>query len=192
MVRRESTWITRRISSSGRLRGRACRSGVFGEVPAVLLARLVATPPGPALVTRWLPRTSRSARQEIVVDDPDQVGQRQEQVLDGEILVAEVRRSGPPIQGRARSRLSWALPAVAPGQLGQRVLHPVANLSGASHPFEDRQGRGASWARRAGQQMAGYTSGLLRCLAASRRRERSWVLRVQRLGSSATAVLLRA
>ena len=91
------------------------------------------------------------------------------------------------------SRPSCGSPAaVAAGQLGQQVLDPVADGEGRhAHPFEDRKGDGVVLAEEGGQQMAqerprGCCAAWPSTAAAG---NASWVLAVQRLGSSATVTV---
>ena len=62
-------------------------------------------------VTRWLPRTSRSAAEQLVAVGAELVGEREQQVLDRQVVVAEV---APEPVGR--------LEAVAGGPTERRLL----------------------------------------------------------------------
>ena len=107
LVRRESTWITRRISSSRPITGSSLRGArVGGQVAAELLQRLGHLlgvrrgDPARAPGSRRRPR-QRLAVGEHVGDAARRVGEREQQVADGDVLVAErghlaSRRAGAP------------------------------------------------------------------------------------------------
>ena len=90
LVRRESTWMTRRISSSRPMTGSIFpwRASV-GQVPAVALEGLE----GLLGVLRGDPVAAPHVAQrveQLVAVHPDPVGHGQQQVLDRQVLVAHV------------------------------------------------------------------------------------------------------
>ena len=85
--------MTRRISSSRPMTGSSLplRASSVRSRPYFSSAWYCSS--GFWLVTRWLPRTSLQGVQQVLVGDPDAVGQGEQQVLDREVLVAQVCRS---------------------------------------------------------------------------------------------------
>ena len=140
-VRRESTWMTRRISSSRPITGsmRPWRASSVRSRP--YFSRAWYWPSGSCEVTRWLPRTSCMRAEQLLAVEAEVVGEPQEEVLGGEVVVVEVR---PGRVGRIEGPLELAgeprLPAVGLGEAGQGVLGPVADGRGRrAHPLEDGQ-----------------------------------------------------
>ena len=108
-VRRDSTWMIRRISSSRPMTGSILPARGLGEVAAVLLERLVllfgvvARDPVRAahLAQRVEHRVARDAeRAHEVADATGDVGHREQQVLGREVLVVELRAL---LVGRSRA-----------------------------------------------------------------------------------------
>ena len=96
-VRRESTWMTRRISSSRPMTGSSfpCSASAVRSRPYFSSAWY--EPSGSCEVTRWPPRTSlQRLEQRVAGDDVE----REQQMLDRDVLVAEL----PRISSNARSR----------------------------------------------------------------------------------------
>ena len=90
LVRRLSTWMTRRISSSRPMTGsilpsaaRAVRSWPYFSSAANFSS-------GFWSVTRWLPRTSFRTVEQLFAADAEPVVHRQQEVLDREVVVLEV------------------------------------------------------------------------------------------------------
>ncbi len=186
--------MTRRISSSRPMTGSSLpwRAASVRSRPYFSSAWYCSS--GFCEVTRWLPRTSRSAAEQLVVLDPDQVGQGQQQVLDRQVLVAQVGAHASA--GSSRSRASRAKRDVGCrrrpwGSVAEPLRHPVGERGGRHpHPGQHGQGEAVGLAQQGGQQVVGGDLGVVlrawpRSAAAC---SASWVLSVQRLGSSATAL----
>ena len=89
LVRRDSTWMTRRISSSRPMTGSSLplRAASVRSRPYLSSAWNVSR----GLACDPVAAAHRAQRgQQLVLGDADLVGQRQQQVLDGEVVVAEV------------------------------------------------------------------------------------------------------
>ena len=110
-VRRDSTWIVRRISSSRPITGSSLPGlGERGEVTAVLLERLIA---GLGILRRHaLPATYLLERREQSIARNEL--EAEEEVLDGDVVVTkrlcffervERTRAGPSLPEAARCRL---------------------------------------------------------------------------------------
>ena len=187
--------MTRRISSSRPMTGSIlpARAASVRSRPYFSSAWYCSS--GFWLVTRWLPRTCCERGQQLLAADAEAVGQGQQQVLGGEVLVVQLGAGRVGLRRAARS---------APGRCGARRRRPwaagrppprprCAAASGACRPS-------GGWAARrpppgrAGpaSRWSGVTSGLLLARASSTAAlNASWVFRVQRFGSRAMAGLLR-
>ena len=90
LVRRDSTWMTRRISSSRPMTGSSlpCAGGL-GEVAAVLLEGLVLVLGVLAGDPVAAPHLGQRGEQRLA-GDADPVGQREQEVLGGEVLVVQL------------------------------------------------------------------------------------------------------
>ena len=90
LVRRESTWMTRRISSSRPMTGSILPvAGGLGEVAAVLLERLellLGVLAGDAVAAAHLAQRA----QQLLAADAEAVGHGEQQVLDREVVVAQL------------------------------------------------------------------------------------------------------
>ena len=113
LVRRERTWMTRRISSSRPMTGSSlpCSAASVRSRPNFSSAWYLSS--GFWSVTRWGPRTSVSACQERVLARagapqrlprrPVALGEREQQVLGGDVLVVEVARLALGARGASGS-----------------------------------------------------------------------------------------
>ena len=120
-VRRESTWITRRISSSRPMTGSSlpCSASSVRSRPNFSSAWYV--PSGSCDVTRWPPRTSFSLREQLVarhdVEREQQVLGRDELVLElAHLLLGAVEDAGE--RGRRARLLRRALERGQPREIG--------------------------------------------------------------------------
>ena len=137
LVRRDSTWMTRRISSSRPMTGSIFPArAVLGEVAAVLLERLV-------LLLRVLRGDAVAAAhllhrgEQLLALDAEPVDQRQEEVLGRQVLVVEL---GPLRVGRVHDLLELA---------GQAGLAAVGLRAACRWRRRPRCARPAARARRA-------------------------------------------
>ncbi len=162
LVRRDSTWMTRRISSSRPMTGSILPlAGDLGEVAAVLLERLelllgvlagdpVAAPHG------------LQGRQQVLAGDAEPVGQGEQQVLGRQVLVVQLGagRVGVvehPVEVTGQPRLA----AVGVRQLGERLVHLVAQgQRRLAEPLEDRQDDALVLAQQGEQQVVGRDLGV--------------------------------
>ena len=176
LVRRDSTWMTRRISSSRPMTGSSLPWRAASVRSRPYFSRAWYCSSGFWLVTRWLPRTScergRAAPRWLT---PTQVGQRQQQVLGGEVLVAQARparlsaRSSDvaqlPAEARPRRRRPWA--AWPSALVGRRCAAPAG-----STPTFWRTGRTtpSSWPQQGGEQVVGGDLGVAGAPGRRRRR----------------------
>ena len=131
-VRRESTWMTRRISSSRPMTGSILPSRARCVRSWPYFSSAWNWSSGFGEVTRWLPRTSRSACSTSSRPDPQAVAHGQQQVLDGEVVVLEVLAGGlGPVEHVAGLTAQPRLAApVGVGELGHRLIGPVAQHQG--------------------------------------------------------------
>ena len=189
LVRRDSTWMTRRISSSRPMTGSSLpwRAASVRSRPYFSSAWYCSS--GFWLVTRWLPRTSLQGGEQLLAADAEPVGQRQEQVLGGEVLVgelgagrvggvedlAEARGRGGP--RRRRPWAAWPAPR-----------RPGCAAAAAPCPTFCRIGQDDALvlAEQGGEQVVGGDLGVAGGPGrVDGRVERLLGLRVQRFGSSA-------
>jgi hypothetical protein len=137
-------------------------AGVLGEVAAVALQRLV-------LLLRVLAGHPVAAAdllegaQQLVPGHLQPVGQGQQQVLGGEVLVTEgLALVVTPLQHLAQVAAELGVGAVGLGQGGQRLLHPVAQLErGPPHLLEDGQDHALGLAQQGGEQVVGGDLGVV-------------------------------
>ena len=113
-------------------------------------------------MTRWLPRTSCIAASSCSRVDAEAVGQRQQEVLGGEVLVVEV---GALRVGRVEHLLELAadagLAAVGLGQLADGVVGGVPHRErGQADALEDRQDDALLLAQQRGEQVVGGDLGV--------------------------------
>ena len=172
LVRRDSTWMTRRISSSRPMTGSSLplRASSVRSRPYFSSAWYCSS--GFSLVTRWLPRTSLSASStaswvtpsaaEQVADAAGDLAHREQQVLGREVVVAErrrARRRRPRARGTRRPT-SWA----SLGRLRRRpsAARPSASSTrsrsaSAATPMRSSTGSTtlSGWPTRAAQQVLG-------------------------------------
>ena len=97
LVRRERTWMTRRISSSRPMTGSSLPWRASSVRSRPYFSRAWNVSSGVAEVTRWLPRTSRRAASSASRVTPSSSDQAKQQVLDRQVVVAHV---GPQAVGR--------------------------------------------------------------------------------------------
>ena len=188
-VRRESTWMTAAdllVAPDDRVELPA--AGRLGEVAAVLLERLVLVLGGLAGDAVAAPDLAQRGEQ-VLAGDAELVGQREQQVLGGEVLVGELDpgRVGPVHHGLEVAR-DARLAAVGLGELVEPLERRVAQLRrcaarpsrapGARRPRPGRAGR------RGGGRGAPRGCSAVRA-ASTAALKASWVRRVQRFGSSA-------
>ena len=193
LVRRDSTWMTRRISSSRPMTGSILPgAGRLGEVAAVLLERLVlllGVLAGDPVAAPHLLRGRRAARSRV-----DARGGRPAPAAGarwrGTRRAARPRSASASLEHVAELATEAGLAAVGLGQLGDGLVGRVAHAAAAPSPsLLAGSGRTtpSSWPSRAASRWSGVTSGLFCALAASTALNASWVFRVQRFGSSAMA-----
>ena len=194
LVRRERTWITRRISSSRPMTGSSLplRASAVRSRPYFSSAWYCSS--GFWLVTRWLPRTSRSAVRSSSRLTPSFSASARRR--------CSVERYSSPISVRALSALSMTAcrsrprrGSVPPYALVSFETASSAALRSASGalPTLLRIGRTtpSSWRSNAASRWSGVTSGLLFALADSTALvNASCVFSVQRFGSSGGIVPL--
>ena len=162
LVRRDSTWMTRRISSSRPMTGSIfpARASSVRSRPYFSSAWYCSS--GFWEVTRWLPRTSCIAASSCSRVDAEAVGQRQEQVLGRQVLVVQL---GPLRVGRVDDLLELAghagLAAVRLRQLADGVVGRVAHRErGQPDALQDRQHDALLLAQQRGEQVVGGDLGV--------------------------------
>ena len=163
-VRRDSTWITRRISSSRPMTGSSLPSrAVLGEVAAVLLERLVlllGVLAGDAVAAAHLAQR----REQLLAAHAEAVGQRQQEVLGRQVLVAQLLARGVGrVERLLWSRASQALvAAVRLGQLRRRPRRRALRTDEGREPpaSAGRAGRRVLLAEQRGEQVVGRDLGV--------------------------------
>ena len=193
LVRRDSTWMTRRISSSRPMTGSILPSRAAWVRSRPYCSSAWNCSSGFWLVTRWLPAHLAQRAQQLLPADAEAVGHGQQQVLGRQVVVAQLL-AGAPRPGRRRP---WS-----PGSCGGRwcrrpwAARPTASsarlrtMSGARPSFCST-GRTieSSWRSSAASRWSGVSSGLALVRADSRAAATAcWVLVVHFFGSSAIAV----
>ena len=156
-VRRDSTWMTRRISSSRPMTGSILPARrLLGEVAAVLLERLVlllGVLRGDAMAA---PHLCHRGEQGLALD-PDAVGEGEEEVLGGQVLVVQVGAGGVGVVDHGLELARQAgLAAVGLGELGDGVRGRVAQLERRlAEPLEDGEDDALLLAEQGGEQVVG-------------------------------------
>ena len=167
-VRRERTWMTRRISSSRPMTGSSLPGpGLLGQVAAVLLERLVRALRASREVTRWPPRIRRGRRgapRGRPRDAPGAPGPRrptstiaEQEVLGRDELVAQAAR----LLGRALQHAA----AAGRGSAGRRRSSPGARGAPASSPRKAARSDAQPAERLGGDPLVASTSAARRCSA---------------------------
>ena len=148
LVRRESTWMTRRISLSRPITGSSLPARAISVRSLPYFSRGWNFSSGAWSVTRWDPRRSARALRIASGVSPWALssfarvaalvrGQGPEQVLGGDVVV--LHQSGL-LQGlvqdliQTRGEVDLGL-AAHPGQPGQQVIHPLDELLGIDFQF---------------------------------------------------------
>ena len=164
LVRRDSTWMTPAdlvVAADDRIE--LALAGRLGEIAAVLLERLVLLLGVLAGDPVADPRTSRSAASSSSRCDAEPVGQREQQVLGRQVLVAQLVALGVGAR-RARSLSSRPRRDSPPYALGSSATASSAALrstSGAMPTFcEDRQHDALVLAQQGGEQVVGGDLGV--------------------------------
>ena len=188
LVRRESTWITRRISSSRPMTGSIFpwRASAVRSRPYFSRAWNVSS--GSGEVTRWLPRTSRSALA-AVRRGPPRAGRPWPAAGARPRGTRRPCRSAarrPPRGRRAGRGRSWAPCRRRPGAAGPARRRPGRASTAGSTPTRARMGPAmpSGWASTAASTWAGVTSAWWPAVARSTAAAKaSWVLSGPAVGS---------
>ena len=195
LVRRDSTWMTRRISSSRPMTGSSLprRASSVRSRPYFSSAWYLSS-------GFWLDDPMRAPHLAHAVSSCSRgtlmrSAERQEQVLGREVLVAQLDcgRRRPPRGGRGAHGADPDLAAVGTRQLGRWRRRPDCAATSGLTPTRCRIGSTtpSCWPSRAASRWSSVTSGLLRALANSVAAVKaSWVFIVQRSGFSDTSILL--
>ena len=194
LVRRDRTWMTRRTSSSRPMTGSIFpwRARVVRSRPYFSRAWKVSS--GFCEVTRWLPRTSRSA-----CSSASRLTPRRSDMASSRCSTD--RYSSPmsirwrSAASRASRRLRSSVGSAPPKAWGRRASSSAMRLrtTVGSTPTRVRMGPAipSAWSRTAASTCSGLTSAWLACRAPSMAAaSASWVLSVQRSGLR-VIVLLR-
>jgi hypothetical protein len=162
LVRRDSTWMMRRISSSRPMTGsmRPRRASSVRSRP--YFSRAWNWSSGVWEVTRWLPRTDWRAVSSSSRSSAQVGGEGEQEVLGGEVLVAQV---GPGPVGHVHGGLEVpaqaGLAAVGPGQLVHGLVGRVAQRHHVGADLgQHGQDDAVVLAQQGGQQVVGGDLGV--------------------------------